>query len=81
MSAGNESLGPGPAGLWSLEGVPVPGRRHWHKLSFGTVTAVVVYYCRTYEKAVSGGGEREKGGHVLRDHFARSRVPRAHEGS
>ena len=23
-----------------------------------------VYYCRTYEKAVSGGGEREKGGHV-----------------
>ena len=27
-----------------------------------------VYYCRTYEKAVSGGGdsEREKGGHVLR---------------
>ena len=26
-----------------------------------------VYYCRTYEKAVSGGGEREKGGHVLRD--------------
>ena len=26
-----------------------------------------VYYCRTYEKAVSGGGEREKGGHVLKD--------------
>ena len=26
-----------------------------------------VYYYRTYEKAVSGGGEREKGGHVLRD--------------
>ena len=26
-----------------------------------------VYYCRTYEKAVSGEGEREKGGHVLRD--------------
>ena len=25
-----------------------------------------VYYCRTYEKAVSGGGGREKGGHVLR---------------
>ena len=22
-----------------------------------------VYYYRTYEKAVSGGGEREKGGH------------------
>ena len=29
-----------------------------------------VYYCRTYEKAVSGGGEREKGGHVLRDTIA-----------
>ena len=30
---------------------------------------IYVYYCRTYEKAVSGGGarEREKGGHVLRD--------------
>ena len=26
-----------------------------------------VYYYRTYEKAVSGGGERGKGGHVLRD--------------
>ena len=24
-----------------------------------------VYYCRTYETAVSGGGEREKGGHVI----------------
>ena len=32
---------------------------------------VVVYYCRTYEKAVSGGGEREKGGHVLRDTTSR----------
>jgi len=30
-----------------------------------------VYYCRTYEKAVSGGGEREKGGHVLKDTKAR----------
>ena len=30
-----------------------------------------VYYCRTYEKAVSGGGEREKGGHVLRDTTSR----------
>ena len=29
------------------------------------------YYCRTYEKAVSGGGEREKGGHVLRDTTSR----------
>jgi len=28
---------------------------------------VSVYYCRTCEKAVSGGGEREKGGHVLKD--------------
>ena len=25
-----------------------------------------VYYCRTYEKAVSGGGEREKGGHATK---------------
>ena len=33
--------------------------------------SVVVYYCRTYEKAVSGGGEREKGGHVLRDTTSR----------
>ena len=30
-----------------------------------------VYYCRTYEKAVSGGGEREKGGHVRRDTTSR----------
>ena len=30
-----------------------------------------VYYCRTYEKAVSGGREREKGGHVLRDTTSR----------
>ena len=30
-----------------------------------------VYYYRTYEKAVSGGGEREKGGHVLRDTTSR----------
>ena len=29
-----------------------------------------VYYCRTYEKAVSGGGEG-KGGHVLRDPTSR----------
>ena len=32
---------------------------------------IYVYYCRTYEKAVSGGGEREKGGHVLRDTTSR----------
>ena len=32
---------------------------------------VVVYYCRTDDKAVSGGGEREKGGHVLRDTTSR----------
>ena len=32
---------------------------------------VVVYYCRTYEKAVSGGRERQKGGHVLRDTTSR----------
>ena len=30
-----------------------------------------VYYYWTYEKAVSGGGEREKGGHVLRDPTSR----------
>ena len=30
-----------------------------------------VYHCRTYEKAVSGGGEREKGGNVLRDTTSR----------
>ena len=30
-----------------------------------------VYYYRTYEKAVSGGGEREKGEHVLRDTTSR----------
>ena len=33
---------------------------------------IYVYYYRTYEKAVSGGGEREKGGHVLRDTTSRS---------
>jgi hypothetical protein len=37
----------------------------------GVWVTVVVYYCRTYEKAVSGGGEREKGGHVLRDTTSR----------
>ena len=26
---------------------------------------VCVYYCRTYYKAVRGGGEEESGGHVL----------------
>ena len=30
-----------------------------------------IHYCRTYEKAVGGGGEREKGGHVLRDTTSR----------
>jgi len=30
-----------------------------------------VYYYRTYEKAVSGGEEGEKGGHVLRDPTSR----------
>jgi hypothetical protein len=34
-------------------------------------TRMYVYYCRTYEKAVSGGTEREKGGHVLRDTTSR----------
>ena len=36
-----------------------------------------VYYCRTYEKAVSGGGEREKGGHVLRDTTSRGLLRRS----
>jgi hypothetical protein len=29
------------------------------------VRSVCVYYCRTYYKAVRGGGEEESGGHVL----------------
>ena len=33
-----------------------------------------VYYYRTYKKAVSGGGEREKGGHVLRDTTSRGQA-------
>ena len=38
-----------------------------------------VYYCRTYEKAVSGGGEREKGGHatVVKDASETSRYCRS----
>ena len=36
-----------------------------------TLFSMYVYYYRTYEKAVSGGGEREKGGHVLRDTTSR----------
>ena len=39
-----------------------------------------VYYCRTYEKAVSGGGEREKGGHVLRDTTSRGLCRRFESG-
>ena len=35
------------------------------------MTFMYVYYYRTYEKAVSGGGEGEKGGHVLRDTTSR----------
>ena len=37
-----------------------------------SLSYIYVYYCRTYEKAVSGGGEREKGGHVLRDTTSRA---------
>ena len=43
-----------------------------------------VYYYRTYEKAVSGGGEREKGGHVLMDTASRGlyvRVWPPHSGA
>ena len=36
-----------------------------------TLVGMYVYYYRTYKKAVSGGGEREKGGHVLRDTTSR----------
>jgi len=32
---------------------------------------LIVYYYKIYEKAVSGGGEREKGGPVLRDTTSR----------
>ena len=38
---------------------------------WGHDDGMYVYYYRTYEKAVSGGGEREKGGHVLRDTTSR----------
>jgi len=38
------------------------------------IETMYVYYCRTYEKAVSGGGEREKGGHVLRDTTSKQRL-------
>ena len=42
------------------------------RLGRGTLASdIYVYYYRTYEKAVSGGGEREKGGHVLRDTTSR----------
>jgi len=36
-----------------------------------TTICMYVYFCRTYERAVSGKGEREKGGHVLRDTTSR----------
>jgi hypothetical protein len=35
---------------------------------FPRYPGMYVYYCRTYAQAVRGGGEREKGGQVLRDH-------------
>ena len=63
--------------LWSLvEGVLSPvSQQVFTSLVSAQAQAhlatVVVYYCRTYEKAVSGGGEREKGGHVLRDTTSR----------
>ena len=52
-----------------LEGPVIPRSRR--DLFKDQPRGVVVYYCRTYEKAVSGGGEREKGGHVLRDTTSR----------
>ena len=44
------------------------------------VLRMYVYYCRTYEKAVSGGGEslREKGGHVLRATTSRGAFESGH---
>ena len=45
---------------------------HDNDLDSVLLPCMYVYYCRTYEKAVSGGGEREKGGHVLRDTTSRS---------
>ena len=36
---------------------------HWQRDSVSE--CVCVYYCRTYYKAVRGGGEEESGGHVL----------------
>ena len=52
--------------------LPVQGLSEGSLVDKVTVTRVMyVYYYRTYEKAVSGGGEREKGGHVLRDTTSR----------
>ena len=54
-----EALSPGPPRLPEIKEKSGPG--------IWLLEDMYVYYYRTYEKAVSGGGEREKGGHVLRD--------------
>ena len=67
-AAGRDCLWLGPSetvrrpGGSGLDGAP---RRVWAWRCGG----MSVYYCRTraYEKAVSGGEERKKGGHVLKD--------------
>ena len=49
-----------------------PRRRGGRRAAASSSAAsMYVYYCRTYEKAVNGGGERQKGGHVLRDTTSR----------
>ena len=58
----------------SLIHSPQPDAQQLEMRFIGRVAVYIrmyVYYYRTYEKAVSGGGEREKGGHVLRDTTSR----------
>jgi hypothetical protein len=58
-------------GLKKAERVPGTRLGRWWLFSVQRSLHMYVYYYRTYEKAVSGGGEREKGGHVLRDTTSR----------
>ena len=64
---------PRPFGLWRVCFPPVLIRtaRRLPVEALVAESRMYVYYYRTYEKAVSGGGEREKGGHVLRDPTSR----------
>jgi hypothetical protein len=43
----------------------VLGKNALNEAYKSTQGRVCVYYCRTYYKAVRGGGEEESGGHVL----------------